>query len=182
MNIVTELRRILPEKDTAVVTDSNQTHIISAVTDTNHIHDGSRYRIKRDFDQIAQSDFREQAFETICSYFKTAIDEINSINGIRGRFRVISNQSFSCTIINQNLAQGAAHITVHTGNGPGSLGDIYYSFSENAPTNIAHGWFYIKSDEYSLFLQHTRGERLSAQEAAKLLWTQFIQQVGVLNV
>ncbi len=202
-DIVAELRRILTEGDTkgdtAVVTPSTgqllrQVDKLKIGSDdtavvtpsTGQTREGRKYRIKRSFNQIERSDFREQAFETIRTYFEAAIDEIDSIKGVQGRFRAISSQSFSCTVINQNIDRGTAHITVHAGNDLVNIGSIYYSFSENAPSNTANGWFRIESDEYDLFLQNAmdmpgsrNDARLSAQEAAELLWTQFIEQAGM---
>lgn len=64
------------------------------------------------------------------------------------------------------------------------LGDIYYSFSENADPNSANGIFHIDSDEYEMYLSSMRPfdrdwERLTPEEAAECLWANFIEMAGV---
>ncbi|MGH8651500.1 MAG: hypothetical protein ACREYE_04660 [Gammaproteobacteria bacterium] len=142
------------------------------------------YRIKRDFDEIDRSDFRNEAFNAIYSYFQAAIAEIDSIEGIRGRFVSIAPQSFGCTVVNRGMDRGTAHITVYTRSGNMGFGDIYYSFSENASPNTANGGYNIESDEYDLFLTSGPFEfgepekRLSPEQAAERLWTKFLEQAG----
>ena len=178
MDIVTELRRILTEKD-AEDTTAGQ------IPNAGQTGESRRYRVKRDFDEIDRSDFRNQAFETLRSYFQAAIDEIDTIEGLRGRFVPIGPQTFGCTIVNRALDRGTAHITVHARSGNAGLGDIYYSFSENAPANTANGSFSVEADEYDLYLKPNLfaysddDKKLSAQGAAEFLWEQFLEQAGV---
>lgn len=181
VDIVTELRRILTEDEVDDFEDS-----VAAVPPvSDQTREGRRYRVKRDFDEIDRSDFRNEAFEAIRSYFEAAIAEIDSINHLRGRFVAIGPQTFGCTVVNRAMDRGTAHITVHARSGNVGLGDIYYSFSENAPPNTANGGFTIESDEYDLFLKPSMSafsghdERLSVQGAAELLWTDFLEQAGV---
>lgn len=115
-----------------------------------------RYRVKRDFDQIDRSEFREWAFATIRDYFERAIAEIDQVPDIRGRYRSLSQTSFTCTILNKALDHCTAHITVHS-RGEVGLGDIYYSFEEDASPNTANGAFHIEADEYELYLSGMMG-------------------------
>jgi len=144
-----------------------------------------RYRVKRDFDDIDRSDFRAKAFDTIRSYFESAASEINQIVGLRARFVSFGPQSFGCTLVNRALDHGTAHITVHSRSGSIGLGDIYYSFTENALPSTANGGFNIEADEYDLFLKagpFSFGggeERVSPEQAAERLWTEFLDHAGV---
>ena len=149
-------------------------------------NEAPRYRIQRDFDEIDRSEFRETAFVTIRDYFQQQIDMVNTIDDLRGRFVSHGPSSFGCTIVNRArlLNQSTAHITVHCRNGRMGLGDISYSFSENADPNMANGIFYIESDSYEQYLVNTIGFRddqgqLTPENVAKRLWNEFIQQVGV---
>ena len=83
------------------------------------------------------------------------------------------------------LFRSTAHITLHGRNGSVGFGDIYYSFSENAPANTANGGFNIESDDYDLFLKSGpfglggEEQRLTPQQAAEQLWANFLEQAGV---
>ena len=182
LDVVTELRRILVENERMVPPVVPQPAFESSSPDR-------RYRVKHDFDDIDRSDFRVKAYNDIRDYFISAVAEIDGIEGIRGRYTETSTWSFTCTVINKAMNRGTAHITVHASNGNMGMGDIYYSFSENAPYNTANGGFRVESDEYDLFLrpsmftvQHDPGhdnDRLSAQNAAEMLWREFLEQTGI---
>ena len=181
LDIVTELRRVLTELKT-----SDETDLVT--TNKGTVSSGSQYRIKRSFDQIDRSDFRERAFAEIRSYFKASCDAINSIDGVRGRFLPKDGAGFACTVINQNMERGTAHITVYMATDFTGFGDIYYSFSEHALPNSMNGGYHIESDEYDLFLKPSMfqltgyssdSEKLSAQDAAELLWSEFIEKAGL---
>ena len=141
--------------------------------------------MKRDFDEIDRSDFREAAFAVIRDYFKRAIEEIDAIEDLRGRFVSPSAVSFTCTIVNRARERGTAHLTVHSPGGNIGLGDIHYSFTENAPPNTANGWFTVQADEYELFLSSSMTgfgrpeERVTADAAAGRLWEDFLKRAGV---
>ena len=177
LDVVTELRRVVAG-GTVGISDS------SAMPSVEPVATGRRYRVKREFDQIDRSDFREKAFDEIRRYFESAVAEVDGIEGLRGRFVPLGQQSFGCTVINRGMRHGTAHITVHAGTEALGFGDIFYSFSENAPANTMNGGFTIESDEYDLFLRpnmfvgYGDRERVSAQEAAQTLWSEFLEQAG----
>lgn len=146
-----------------------------------------RYRVQRDFDEIDQSEYRDAAFATIKDYFRRAIGEIDAVNGLRGRFVDRGANSFGSTIVNRDRKHGTAHITVHCRNAGFALGDIYYSFNENAGENTANGGFNVSSDEYEQFLVVTMAmfgnqpDRLNTEQAGEYLWNQFIEQAGITH-
>ena len=183
LDIVQELRRIVAVDETAPAPASEVVPPLAAAAPRPVAR---RYRVQRDFDEIDRSDFREAAFATIRDYFQQAIAEIDTIEDLRGRFALYSPTSFGCMIVNRARDRGTAHITVHSRSDSLGLGDIYFSFTENAPPNTANGSFHIEADEYDLYLRamlmgfshHTR-ERLTPESAAESLWTQFLEQAGV---
>ncbi|MCB1371627.1 MAG: hypothetical protein KDJ83_12115 [Rhodobacteraceae bacterium] len=143
-----------------------------------------RYRARREFDDIDKAEFRESAFKTIRAYFQSAIQELDSVEGLRGRFTDYSDTSFGCVIVNRGLGRGTAHLTVHCGRGKHSFGDIYYSFSEGAADNSANGWFNVEADEYDLHLNASMNfihdERsMTPEAAAKTLWSEVLGQAGI---
>ena len=154
LDVVQELRRILEtRRDTVSVIE--RTPFSEGTMDTQPV--SPSYRIKKDFDEIHRSEFRETAFATIRGYFQQQIDLINTIDDLRGRFVSYGSSSFGCTIVNRarEWNRGTVHITVHSKNGRIGLGDISYSFSENAAPNTANGIFHIDSDDYKLYLINT---------------------------
>lgn len=66
-----------------------------------------------------------------------------------------------------------------------TLGDIYFSFSENAGDNTANGGFNISADDYELFLVQAMNvfgkgdERLTPDQAAETLWNEFVGNAGI---
>lgn len=182
LDIAKALRRITEIRDA----EPNETPVAKPMDHSDPVTTERRYRVKRDFDEIDRSEFREAAFAAIRDYFQRAIAEIDSIDDLRGRFVSRSPTSFGGTIVNRARDRSAAHITVHFTNGHGGFGDIYYSFSENAPQNTAQGGFFIEADEYQLFLRGGsmmsfggEPERLTPETAAETLWAEFLEQAGV---
>ena len=181
VDVVKELRRVLEADDARSPVAKAETPF----QPTEQRSEARRYRVKRDFDEIDRSDFREAAFATIRDYFQHAIAEIDTIEDLRGRYVSLSTTSFTCTIVNRARDRGTAHITVHGRIGNFGLGDIYYSFTENASDNTANGGFNIKADEYELYLSSmmmgfgSDEERLTPEAAAERLWAEFLRQAGV---
>ena len=181
LDVVQELRRILEADETS------GTIAPEAGVEPGSARSGARrYRVQRDFDDIDRSDFQEEAFGAIRGYFESAVDEIDTVEDLRARFVSLSPTSFTCTLANRARRHGTAHITVHRRSGDMALGDITYSFTENASPNTASGMFSIESDEYDLFLSSLigfggHGERLTPEEAATQLWEEFLQQAGVAS-
>ncbi len=179
LNVVQELRRIIEAENAPMATAKTAPEPVTERTAT------ARYRAKREFDEIDRGDFRDSAFATIKDYFRRAIDEIDSIDGLRGRFADRGATSFGATIVNGGQRNGTAHITVHCRNSHVALGDIYYSFNENAGDNTANGGFNISADDYEQFLTQTMNmfgsadERLTPHHAAEVLWNEFIGNAGV---
>ena len=101
---------------------------------TRQVDTTRRYRPKMDFDEIDRADFRDESFGIIRNHFEQSVKEIDTVEGIRARFRSLGPTSFSCTVINQMKDRAVAHITVHCSSDRG-FGDITYSFAENAPSN-----------------------------------------------
>jgi len=182
LNIVQELRRITDmSKEPASANEATSTEAANTRLGV------PRYRVKRDFDEIDRSDFRDAAFATIKNYFHRATSEINTIDGLRGRFIDKGIASFGCTVINKGRQQGTSHITVHCRNSSFVLGDIYFSYEENAADNSANGGLNVSSDEYEQFLEPAmmmlggEPERMNAEEASEYLWNSFIEQAGIAH-
>ncbi|MDE0712558.1 MAG: toll/interleukin-1 receptor domain-containing protein [Rhodospirillales bacterium] len=182
VDVVRELRRILDAEGAPSSTERGEATIPAAPVQPGV----RRYRVKRDFDEIDRSDFREAAFGAIRGYFERAVAEIDAIEDLRGRIKLLSPASFTCTIVNRAREHGTAHITVHGRSGNTALGDISYSFAESAPPNTANGMFTVNADEYELYLSSAMGfggdqERLTPEAAAERLWEDFLERAGVTS-
>ena len=182
LDVVQELRRMLDAEEVPHAS-TNGEEIVSAAPVQAGLR---RYRVKRDFDEIDRSDFRDAAFGVMRDYFERAVAEIDAIEDLRGRFTSLSAVSFTCTIVNRAREHGTAHITVHGRSGNTGLGDISYSFEENAPPNTANGMFTVEADEYELSLSSMMGfggehEKLTPETAAEQLWEDLLEQAGVTS-
>lgn len=182
LNIVQELRRIIDDEEQIASTPDP----IPSDPDS-RLAGVPRYRVQRDFDEIDRSEFRDGAFAIMKNYFQRAVAEMGSIDGLRARFVDRGPTSFGSTVVNQIRSRGTAHITVHSGHDRGALGDIFYSFDENAPDSRANGWFSVSSDEYEQFLIAGMSMfgadpgRLSPEQAAVHLWNRFIERAGITH-
>ncbi|WP_037306603.1 toll/interleukin-1 receptor domain-containing protein [Ruegeria halocynthiae] len=180
LDVVQEIRRIV---------DAGVSRKIDAIVDEAAPKSpqliSPHYRVQRDFDEIDRSEYRDAAFATIRDYFKRAIGEIDAVDGLRGRFVDRGANSFGSTVVNRGRQHGTEHITVHCRNAGFALGDIYFSFNENAADNTANGGFNVSPDEYEQFLVATMSmfgndpDRLNPEQAAEYLWNQFIEQAGI---
>jgi hypothetical protein len=147
----------------------------------------SKYRVKRDFDEVDKQEFRERAFNIIREYFEHAVAEVGDIENIKSRFSLIGDDGFTCTVVNRGRERGIAYISVYASGRRPSFGDISYSFAERAERNSANGWFQIETDEYELSLR--RGDmlrthedtRLSPEQAASELWDEFLEKAGITH-
>ena len=144
------------------------------------------YRVKEIFDEIDRSSFRDEAFTFMSNFFRRRIDEINTVEGLKGRFFSSSNTSFSVTVINYKLGKNAAHITVHASRNITSIGDISFSFTENGPSNTANGWFTIKDDGLELYLSvgmalNQQIDKLTIGQVTEYLWDCFAEQAGIIR-
>lgn len=181
-DVVQQLRRILNSENATLPTKQREV-TDQAVTPQSETR---RYRVKRDFDDIDRSKFRDEAFSVIRDHFKRAVAEIDAIKDLRGRFVLNSSTSFTCTIVNDMRRRGTAHITVQRRGESMGLSDISFLFSENAPPNTANGMFTIEADEYDLYLSSLMGignnrERFTPEAAAECLWEIFLEQAGITS-
>jgi hypothetical protein len=184
LDVVKELRRLIGSAATA----SSDEHSRNVPTvPKEQARTSNRYRAKKTFDDIDRNDFRDAAYETIRAHFEHAVREIDAEEGIRGRYKMLSPQAFTCTVSNQLLKVGRGgivHITVRSGS-HSALGDIYYSFAANAPENTANGSLDVDGDDYHLFLRASLFTGLESDrtwaptEAAARLWQEFLKNAGI---
>jgi hypothetical protein len=182
LNVVQEIRR-------AIEADQRQAQPTRGGSAPGPAADPQRrYRAKRDFDDIDRSEFRESGFDQMRDYFRSAVAELDSLDDFRARFSELSPTSFGCTIVNRARDRGTAHLTVHMGRGGRSgLGDVYWSFTENAPEGGAQGWLSIGHDEFELHFKSSgfhmgRSEhrsRMTPIEAAQMLWDDLLENAGI---
>jgi hypothetical protein len=178
LDIVNELRRLVSSVASGEPRSAPSKSAVGAA---------SKYRVKRAFDQIDRDDFRAQAYEIIRDYFEKSTHELDAVQDLRSRYQSMGPLSFTCTVVNHLLkssGSGVASITVHAGNRLG-LGDISYSHEANSPGNSSNGSFRIDADDYHLYLRANffdmsdSKRTWSPQEAAQLLWQEFLGRAGI---
>jgi len=185
LDIVTELRRVLSAKKPSATRVQAPGRSTQNQEKAGRSPLAKRMKIKTTFDSIDRDDFRERSFKIIEDYFQRSIAELNAIGDpIRARFEKMSASAFSCTVLNKSIRNGEAHITVHA-HAEGHFGEISYSFSHRAPPNTANGFIRGEASDYELHLSLDRfgmGDKksmLMPEEAADLLWREFISHAGV---
>jgi hypothetical protein len=183
LDVVTDLRRLV---------ESMQTDSSGHVTESRSLSQNepamrSKYRVKKAFDQVDREDFRRLAFDVIRDFFEKSCEEIDAVEGLRGRYESMGPSAFTCTLVNRMMKprnDGTAHITVRVGS-HSMLGDISWTFSSHASENTANGGFTIASDDYHLFLRAdfysaaAEKREWTPEEAANRLWQDFIEQAGI---
>ncbi|MEM8792133.1 MAG: toll/interleukin-1 receptor domain-containing protein [Pseudomonadota bacterium] len=144
-----------------------------------------RYRIEREFDEIDRGEYRDAAFAAIKDHFRRSIGEIDAMDGLRGRFVDRGAGAFGGTLVNRARRGGAASISVRCRDAGVALADISFTFGEDNADAAANGGFNVASDAYeqflvaSLALPEDGSDRLSPEQAAEVLWGQFIEQAGI---
>jgi len=174
LDVVTELRRLVSSTQAVIETKSATS---PASGSPSH-----RYRIKRDHDELHKRDFVEGAFAEIYKFFEASVEELSSIAEIEARLSPLAPDHFSCTIINRGLRRGFETLHVRLG---GSWGAIDIQYGERNSSGTSNGGFGVEADEYQLYLRpvmfRISGEvkRVSAREAAQMLWDDLLRKVGV---
>lgn len=145
----------------------------------------TKYRAKKDFNEVDRMEFRDKAFAIIREYFESASVEINEVEDINSKFTGMGDNAFTCTVVNRARDRAVSHITVRAGGLRHSLGDISCSFQERAQSTTANGWTQIGFDDYELHLTNNNMSRsddkqkLSPKQAAELLWRDFVEYAEI---
>ena len=144
---------------------------------------------KRTFDRVDRYKFRESGFSEIQTFFERSSEEIRQAEGIDSRFRRLDAYGFSCTVINESFGRGVAHLTVRMGaDDRGGMGDVYWSYQENAKDNTANGWASVAHSEYELFFElHDFGvggpepedNHFKPSQLATYLWDRLLERAGI---
>lgn len=180
LGVVTELRRLLTEPEEARRTAPSMPDAPAGPT--------RRPRIKQDFDAIQRAEFADKAFTVIQAYFHASCIELACIEDLRARFEVMDPTAFTCSVVNRaRTNSGEAHITVRNGKGRNfGLGDISYVYQRYAESNSSNGSIRVEHDDYQLYLtldafgmSGRDKERLTPEQAAERLWTEFVGRAGI---
>jgi hypothetical protein len=148
------------------------------------------YKVKQDFTEVDIVDFRQRTFDAIKKYFNDSIEEINTIADIQARMLDSEKKSFTCLISNRRKTDSKGYITVqistesHFGRS-----DLSYTLSDKPSPNVVHmeNVFAIEKTDYKLMwvqrsLYNSSSTKVfSENDMAELLWTIFIDQVGISN-
>lgn len=181
LNVVTGLRRILENNNTY---RSSETKLGDAKATP-----ARRVRVKQDFDVIQKAEFADKAYDVIRKYFEGSCTELNDTgDNLRAKFELISNIAFTCTVVNRAKRNGGeAHITVQNSKQKKSFfGDINYVYERHADTTTSNGSVNVEADDYNLYLTmnslHSFGQKeakYSPEQAAEILWNNFVKQAGI---
>ncbi|MDH5835269.1 hypothetical protein [Luteimonas kalidii] len=119
--------------------------------------------------------FRDETFEYISRYFDNSLSELSERNtGYEGVFRRVDANRFFATIYKDG--QDVARATIYMG---GILGSgINYIQGQTTTESSLNESLTVDADDQSLYLTslgmssfvHARGQKLSQEGAAELLW------------
>jgi hypothetical protein len=149
---------------------------------------GRQPRIRQDFDAIQRADFADKTFAVIQEYFRLSCEELGRIEDLRARFEQMDATAFTCTVVNRGRKGAEAHITVRNGKGRsmGFGGDISYVNQRYADSNTSNGSIRVDHDDYAMFLamdlfssSDRNKEKITPEQAAARLWTEFVKRAGV---
>jgi hypothetical protein len=181
LDIVTQLRKII---------DTEENHL-EVTGQKNKEANTSNYKIKRDFTSIDETNFRDDAFKKIRGYFESAVTEINEVGEIQAKFEDISATAFTATVVNLAKRETESHITV-TNNKKKHHFSSGISISDQAHDdgNSSYNSVGVSHDEYSQFLTldgyranysgyNEREKKLTTNEVAEILWSEFVERAGI---
>lgn len=178
LDVVTSLRRVIQDGT-----------LTPAKPETNEIQrqPGRRIRAKQDFDSIQRSEFADEAFRVIQTYFENSCTEMNDIGegNLKAKFEKMDSTAFTCTVVNRGKRDGAeAHITVRNHKGKGHFGDLNYVFERFAESNTSNGSISVDADDYNMFLtvdsfRGSEESKLGFSQAAEILWLEFVKRAGI---
>ena len=177
LQVATELRRL------ARSSDEHPAEELTAVAHSSAAATPSRYRVKKEFDELDKRDFAERSFGEIYRFFEASVGELQALPEIEARLSPLSEDSFSCTIINRGIRRGFETIHVRRG---GAWGEIDYLFGERNTRNTSNGGFRVEADEFQLHLKGTgfsmvgeSNDRLASSDAAQVMWDELLSKVGI---
>jgi hypothetical protein len=145
----------------------------------------SRYRIKKEFDELDKRDFVERCFNEIYRFFEGSVSELSGLPDIEARLSPLGPDSFTCTVINRGLRRGFETMHIRRG---GTWGAIDYLFGEENSRNTSNGGFRLEADDYQLHLRSASfgsplrpsgRETLTCTEAAQEMWDELLRKVGI---
>lgn len=182
LNVTDELRRL--SKSNQSITESN------IARNNEPLQTQRNYKVKKYFSEVDKVNFREESFETIKSYFKSSVEELNSVENLQARFTNDEKGFFTCLISNRANNQDAFLTIYSVKEGQWHFGDLNYSFSEQVNPNSMQmqNVFKIEDDEYNQYwtrnhqgfgYSNQSEVRLTAHQVAEDIWNDFISQVGV---
>lgn len=176
LEVATELRRVAQGSKVA------RELVLTPSVDESRPAD-SRYRVKKEFDELDKRDFIERCFDEIYRFFEASVRELEALPKIEARLSPLDADHFSCTIINRDISRGFETMHVRRG---GTWGAIDYAFGEQNSRTTSNGGFGVEADDYQLHLRTagfgrmpTGRETLTATEAAQLLWDELLRKVGI---
>lgn len=182
LDVVTGLRRLVEASEEGRGANPVTASLPQAGT-------GRRPRIKQDFDAIQRAEFADRTFAVIQDYFRASCGELSQIDDtLRAKFEVMDPTAFTCTVVNRaRLRGGEADITVRNTKScsHGFGGDISYVNQRYAEANTSNGSIRVAHDDYHLFLtmdHFSSGrdeEKITPEQAAERLWTEFVKRVGI---
>lgn len=182
LNVIDELRRLTTFSKSSVDVE----HISPATVEKL----ARNYKVKKNFSEVDNYNFKERSYEEIKNYFQSSISELDSVENLQARL-TNEGKGFFTALISNRANNHNSYLTIQIGNdGQRHFGDLSYSFSEQVMTNSVQmdKVYKIENDDYEQFWRKSSqgfgfsnqpSDRLTALQVAEEIWDDFISQVGV---
>jgi len=147
----------------------------------------AQFRVRKNFGRIEKDEFADASFLAMSQFFEQSVQELNSVEGLKARFVSYNATKFSCSV--ENVAYGRSE-TVWVRRG-GALGDIniaYGRYGADPGDGTSNGGFSVQADEFELYLSThifnfgAEIERADGERAARIVWNELLQHVGIESV
>ncbi|MBP0613941.1 toll/interleukin-1 receptor domain-containing protein [Chryseobacterium sp. cx-311] len=182
LNVIDELRRLTTFSKSSIGIENISPAAVEKLV--------RNYKVKKNFSEVDNYNFKERSYEQIKNYFQSSISELDAVENLQARF-INDGKGFFTALISNRANNLNSFLTIQIGNdGLRHFGDLSYSFSEQVTTNSIqmNKVYKIENDEYEQFwtknsqgfgFSNQANTRLTALQVAEGIWDDFISQVGV---
>lgn len=174
LDVVKEIRTALPAAKGMARPGSPANSPATRVVDRPR---SSNLRVSKEFSQADLDGFLDEAFEFMCKFFESSLDELSARNpDIRARFRRIDANAFGCVVYRNGKALARCGVR----RGGGFSNGITFSHDDNAPSNTMNEELTPAADEQSIWLRpmgmqlrsgSDRNGKLTPQGASEFYWS-----------
>lgn len=187
LDVTTQLRNFLSGN---FESENLQPEQINSVTSSGML---SRIKIKKDFDTIQRLDFIEKSFSQITEQLKKNLEEIKGIDSVTTKILEDAKGIFKAILVNRNKIVAESHLVFQIEDLSNLANRQFQSFQSEIAAQFTNKGtsrdnmlnFSVGFDEYEMFWEMKREyftsseERVNVAGIIELIWTQWLENIGV---